>query len=103
MVAPIAENPTITLPIVIDTLAAKFANAPALLFAQECLTYRDLAERTHRYSRWALRHGVTNGEVACLLMSNCPEYLAIWLGITRVGGVVALINTNLVGDALAHA
>ena len=36
-------------------------------------------------------------------MPNCPEYLAIWLGITRVGAIVALLNTNLVGDSLAHA
>ena len=28
--------------------------------------------------------------------------LAIWLGITRVGGVVALINSNLKGEALSH-
>ena len=35
-------------------------------------------------------------------MPNRPEYLAIWLGITRVGGVVALLNTNLRGRSLAH-
>jgi fatty-acyl-CoA synthase len=35
-------------------------------------------------------------------MPNRPEYLAIWLGVTRVGGVVALLNTNLTGAALAH-
>ncbi len=29
--------------------------------------------------------------------------MAIWLGITRVGGIVALINTNLAGDWLVHA
>ena len=28
--------------------------------------------------------------------------MAIWLGVTRVGGVVALLNTNLTGTALAH-
>src|SRR5436309_1927940 len=31
-----------------------------------------------------------------------PEYLAAWLGITRVGGVVALLNANLTGPSLAH-
>src|SRR5262249_38162035 len=31
-----------------------------------------------------------------------PEYLAVWLGVTRVGGVVALLNTNLTGRSLAH-
>ena len=36
-------------------------------------------------------------------MPNCPDYIAIWLGITRVGGIVSLLNTNLVGDSLAHA
>ena len=36
------------------------------------------------------------------MMPNRPEYLAIWLGLTRVGVVVALINTNLRGAALAH-
>jgi len=40
--------------------------------------------------------------VVGLLMPNRPEYLAIWLGITRVGGVVALLNTNLAGQSLAH-
>ncbi len=35
-------------------------------------------------------------------MPNRPEYLAIWLGVTRVGGVVALLNTNLTGQSLAH-
>jgi fatty-acyl-CoA synthase len=33
---------------------------------------------------------------------NRPEFLALWLGVTRVGGVVALLNTNLTGHALAH-
>ena len=36
------------------------------------------------------------------MMPNRPEYLAIWLGITSVGGVVSLINTQLRGPSLAH-
>src|SRR5262249_4122476 len=33
---------------------------------------------------------------------NRPEYAAIWLGLSRVGVVVALVNTNLAGPSLAH-
>jgi len=36
-------------------------------------------------------------------MPNRPEYLAIWLGITRTGCTVALVNTNLSGASLAHS
>src|SRR5262249_33124110 len=64
--------------------------------------FRDLAERSNRYARWALTQGLVKGDVVSLFMPNRPEYLAAWMGITRVGGVVALLNTNLVGAALAH-
>ena len=33
---------------------------------------------------------------------NRPDYMATWLGLTRVGVVVALINTSLRGEGLAH-
>ena len=103
MTAPIPRNPEATLPVLIDSLADRFGTAPALLSRNENLTYRGLAERSNRYAEWALRQGLSFGDVVCLLMPNCPEYVAIWLGITRVGCVVSLLNTNLVGDSLAHA
>jgi fatty-acyl-CoA synthase len=101
-VTPIAQNRGRVFPHVIDELAEKYKDAPALLSDRERFTYRELAERSHRYSRWALAQGLNKGKVVCLLMPNRPEYMAIWLGITRVGGVVALLNTNLSGTALAH-
>src|SRR4051794_23865717 len=84
------------LPVIIDELAERYGSEPALLSERECLTFNMLAQRANRYSRWALKQEVAKGEVVCLLMLNCPEYMAIWLGITRVGGIVALLNTNLV-------
>jgi fatty-acyl-CoA synthase len=103
MTAPIARNPAITLPIVVDNLSHTHGDQVAILSRTESLTYRSLAERANQYSRWALAEGLAFGEVVGLLMANCPEYLAIWLGVTRVGGVVAFINANLTGDSLAHA
>ena len=99
---PIAAQPSRVLPIIIDELAEKFGEAPALLSDRECFSFRTLAERANRYARWALAQRIAKGDTVCLLMPNRPEYMAIWLGITRVGGVVALINTNLVGPSLAH-
>ena len=95
MTAPIAANPGRTLPAIIDELAGRHGDAPALLSDRETLSYRELAARANRYARWALAQGLAKGDSVCLLMPNRPEYLAAWLGITRVGGVVALLNTNL--------
>ena len=102
MTAPIARQPARTLPVIIEELADDFGEAPALLSDRETLTFRALAERANRYARWALAQGLGKGDVVCLLMPNRPDYMAIWLGITRLGAVVSLLNTNLAGAALAH-
>ena len=90
------------LPVTIEELADQFGDGLALLGDHECLSFRELVEQSRRYARWALKIGVAKQQVVCLLMPNCPQYMAIWLGITRVGGVVALLNTTLAGRSLAH-
>jgi fatty-acyl-CoA synthase len=100
--APNAAHPQRTLTVLVDELAERFGDRPALLSEHESFTYRQLAERANRYARWALEVGLSQGDTVCLLMPNSPEYLAIWLGVTRIGGIVALVNTSLSGAALAH-
>jgi len=101
--AAIERNPQVTLPAVIDHLAGRFEAAPALVSRGAALSYRALSQTANRYARWALAAGLKPGEVVCLLMENCPDYLAIWLGLTRVGVTVALLNTHLRGPPLAHS
>lgn len=100
--APIAAHPKRLLAHVIDELAATQGEAPALLSEQENLSFGALTARVNQYARWAIAQGLQKGDVVCLLMSNRPDYVAIWLGITRMGGIVALLNSNLAGAALAH-
>jgi fatty-acyl-CoA synthase len=91
------------LPLLVDELAARFGAAPALSSREVSLSYQALAASVSRYARWGLAQGLKRGDVAALLMENCPEYLAIWLGLTRLGVTVALINTHLTQAALAHS
>jgi fatty-acyl-CoA synthase len=102
LTAPIAQNRHRILSTVIEEVAARMGDAPALLSDRESLTYSGLAQRANQYARWALDQGLATGDVVCLLMTNRPEYFAVWLGITSVGVVVSLLNTNLVGPSLAH-
>jgi fatty-acyl-CoA synthase len=102
LTAPIARRPERILSTVIQERAAERGDAPALVSERECLSYEGLVRRANQYARWAVAQGIGKGECVGLLMPNRPEYMAIWLGITQAGGVVALLNTNLTGAALAH-
>jgi len=103
MTTPIARHPRRVFPQVVAELADKYGDAPALFSDRERFSYGELAARANRYARWALAQGLRKGDTVCLMMPGRPEYLAIWIGITRIGGVVALLNTHLTGPALAHS
>jgi fatty-acyl-CoA synthase len=101
--AAIEADPYLTLPVLIERQARSFRESAALASREGSLSYAELAARSNQYARWGLAHGLRAGQVAALFMPNCAEYVATWLGLTRIGVTVALINTNLTGHALAHA
>lgn len=83
----------------VDEWAQRQPGRPALLSDHQSYTYGELSARINQYARWARELGI---RTVCLLMPNRPDYIACWLGITSIGGTVALINTRLVGQSLAH-
>ncbi len=87
---------------VVEEWAQHQPRRPALLSDGQSFTYGELTARINRYARWARSLGLHAGRTVCLMMPNRPDYLACWLGISSVGGTVALINTRLVGRSLAH-
>ncbi len=101
--APVERGQVPILPVLINDLAERFGPSPALVSRERQLNYAELAAAVNRYARWALSQQLTRGDVVCLLMGNCPEYMAIWMGLSRIGVTVSLLNTNLRGELLAHA
>jgi fatty-acyl-CoA synthase len=98
----ITRNPQRLFTHVIEELAISEGDRLALVSDEESFSYAGLNARANRYAHWALAQGLVKGDVVALFMPNRPEYLAIWLGLTRVGVVVALLNTNLAGISLAY-
>lgn len=43
------------------------------------------------------------GDCVALFMENQPEHVGIWLGLSKIGVITALINTNLKSQQLLHS
>ena len=100
--AALGDDASRTLPVLVEEIARTRGAAPALIGVETTLGYRALADAMRATSDWALGHGYSKGDVVAVAMSNRPELVATWLGLTRIGVIAALLNTNLTGDALAH-
>ncbi len=91
---------------IVDIVEAQARRRPrniAILYQDQAMSYVELDARANRYANWALSAGIGRGTPVALLMENRPDYICAWLGLFKVGAQVALINTNLLGSALAHS
>ncbi len=100
--APIVKAPHRTFSVLLDELAERYGDAPVFLSCDGALSYRGAAELSNRYAHWGLAQGFAKGDCVGLLLLNCAEYMPIWLGLSGIGCIVALINTNLEKASLAH-
>jgi fatty-acyl-CoA synthase len=91
-----------TLAAIIDERAEERPDRPALMGDDSALAYGELAALSRRYSRWAINRGLRIGDRVALMMNNHPDYIGIWIGLSRIGVVVALLNPRLVGASLIH-
>lgn len=66
------------------------------------VTYRELDALANRYAHWAKGRNIRRGETVALMTPNRLEYVAIWMGLAKVGVATALINNFLTGRGLAH-
>lgn len=86
----------------IEEAVDKFADNIAVEDERRSLTYRELDNMANRFGHWAKSRGLRRSDTIALMMTNRVEYLAAWIGFSKVGISTALINTNLTGEGLAH-
>src|SRR6201992_1778772 len=79
----------ITLPELIASLAVEFHANPAIASPEASMSFGELGARCNQYSRWGMSRGLKSGDTVALMMTNCAENPAIWVGSTRGGTVVA--------------
>jgi fatty-acyl-CoA synthase len=75
----------------------------AFEMGEERYTWGALDDRTSQVAHVLSSVGVHKGDVVALMAQNSPLYLAIVLGVNRLGGTCALINSHLEGHPLSHA
>ena len=83
--------------------ARKYPNKVAILFEDRKMTFKELDEMSNKVAN--LLRSTTNlqrGDTIAVFMENCPEYIVVYLGLSKIGVTGALINHNLTGDSLAH-
>lgn len=88
---------------VFQEVVAKYPTKVAFYFEEQKWSFLDVDEYSTKIANFFKQQGFQRGDTVALLLESRPEYVALWLGLSKIGSVTALINTNLVGDPLVHS
>ncbi|OXA63710.1 long-chain fatty acid transport protein 4 [Folsomia candida] len=88
---------------VFDQYAKKHPNKVCFYFGQEQWTYKKVEESSNQVGNYFANEGFEHKDVVSLFMENRPEHVIMWLGLSKLGVVTALINYNLRFQPLKHS
>ncbi len=92
-----------TIAAIVAEHAARKPDNLAIIEPGRQTTYLELDQGANRFAHWAQSQRLHKGDVVALVMEDCADYLMAWLGMSKLGIVTALINTNLRGMPLSHS
>ncbi|CAD5218588.1 unnamed protein product [Bursaphelenchus okinawaensis] len=66
------------------------------------VTFAELNAEANRFANYFQKLGYKKGDAIALFMENSIDFVAAWLGLSKIGVVTAWINSSLKSEQLAH-
>ena len=86
------EYPEETLPELLDKIAGRFPDAPALYYFGSRMNYRELNEKVNQFANLLIKEGIKPGDRVALYLPNCPPCVIAFFGILRAGAILTQLN-----------
>ncbi|MFB9311237.1 long-chain acyl-CoA synthetase [Agromyces hippuratus] len=96
------EEPTQTLVDMIDDAVRRFRRRTALEFFGAETSYRELGEQIASAAEGLRRLGVVAGDRVALVLPNCPQHVAAFYAVLRLGAIVVEHNPLYTPPELRH-
>jgi len=90
-----------------ETLERVGSSKPAIVFCEDegttrTFTFGELEAYSNQVGNMLVSQGLNPGDTVALFMENRPEFIGTWLGASKMGLAIAMINTSIVKKGLAH-
>lgn len=92
-----------TVPACFEDRVRRFPTRPCLIHDDQTHTFADVDKASRSYAAIAKNLGLGQGDAGAVMVENRPEFFYSWLGLTRIGALAGLLNTNARDRALTHA
>ncbi|OQR68544.1 hypothetical protein BIW11_04540 [Tropilaelaps mercedesae] len=91
-----------TVPLLFTETAERYPDKLFMSSNEKSWNFAETRDFSNRVANHFRDMGLQPGDEVALLMENRPEFVMIWLGLSKLGVVTALVNVNLKSASLAH-
>jgi long-chain acyl-CoA synthetase len=76
----------------LERAAERYAGKTVVVMDERRLSYAELDEASNRLANALVGMGITKGDRVALMLTNSPEFVAIYFGIVKIGAVAVLLD-----------
>jgi crotonobetaine/carnitine-CoA ligase len=91
------------LPLILKDRARKLGNKPFLQYQlQRPYSFKEVNTLANKIANGLIQLGIKKGDRVAVLLPNSADYILIWFGILKAGGIMAPVNTAYKMDFLRY-
>lgn len=87
----------------LEAQAEQYGEQTFLIYGQQRFSYAEVNAKANQVAHAVRARGLERGDTCAIAIENRPEFFFTWFGLTKLGVVVAFINTQVNGVPLVHA
>jgi long-chain acyl-CoA synthetase len=86
------QYPDIPLYRLLDNAVRDFPEKEAIIFQGRKITYRQLGEEVAHVASGLAQRGLKKGQRMAIMLPNCPQYVATYYAILKIGGIAVNVS-----------
>jgi long-chain acyl-CoA synthetase len=90
-----------SLKLMLENTARRFAGKTAILTGERRVSFARLDEDSNRVARALMKMGVKKGDRVAMIQASSPEFVAVFFGIMKAGGIAVPLDSRYIADELA--
>jgi len=83
---------------ILENTAGRLGNKTAIVFGGRRVSFFQLEQDSNRFARALVKLGVKKGDRVMMMLANSPEFVSVFFGIMKVGGIAVPLDTRYVAD-----
>ncbi len=86
----------------LERQAEKYGDRTFLYFEDREYSFREVNNVANRVAKGLQLQGIAKGDKIAILTNNCPEFIFLWFGLSKLGGLEVPLNPAHKGDLLVY-